>query len=159
MVKTLIISVWCLMHPVHVTLTSIDFVHDPAGFSVFIRLYLDDFLSDNKLIGNVLSVEDFSVVTSEIRNEVENYLGSRLIIKADQKLLTGKIREMKVEENEISMNLDYPVGREPDSVLVRNLIMTDLYPDMSNMVILKVNDFETGVKLTPEITEQTFIIK
>jgi len=159
MIRTLIISVWCLMHPVHVTLTSIDFVPDPGRFSVFIRLYLDDFLSDNKLSGKVLNVEDFSVETSDIRNEVENYIAGKLIIKADNKLLTGKIREMKVEEIELSMNLDYPVGKAPDSILVQNLIMTDLYPDMSNMVILKVYDFETGVKMTTEITEQTFKIK
>ena len=37
--------------------------------------------------------------------------------------------------------------------------MTDLYADQSNMVIVKVNDFEEGVKLTSEITEQTFKIK
>lgn len=30
---------------------------------------------------------------------------------------------------------------------------------MSNMILVKINDFEEGVKLTSDITEQTFKIK
>ncbi len=37
--------------------------------------------------------------------------------------------------------------------------MTGLYSDQSNMVIVRVKDFEEGVKLTPDITEKTFKIK
>jgi hypothetical protein len=37
--------------------------------------------------------------------------------------------------------------------------MTNIFDDQANMVILKVNDFEEGVKLTPEKTEMTFNIK
>jgi hypothetical protein len=42
---------------------------------------------------------------------------------------------------------------------VKNLIMTGLYNDQANMIIVKINDFEQGVKLTSEATEQTFQIK
>jgi hypothetical protein len=38
------------------------------------------------------------------------------------------------------------------------LIMTSLYNDQSNMIIVRVNDFEEGVKLTSEKTEQSFKI-
>jgi hypothetical protein len=37
--------------------------------------------------------------------------------------------------------------------------MTELYADQANMMIIRVNDFEEGVKLTPEIREQTFNLK
>lgn len=37
--------------------------------------------------------------------------------------------------------------------------MTSLYNDMSNMILVKINDFEEGVKLTSDITEQTFNVK
>jgi|GEM_PF-2696112 len=42
---------------------------------------------------------------------------------------------------------------------VKNLIMTGLYGDMSNMILLKINDFEKGFRLTSDITEQTIKIK
>ena len=36
--------------------------------------------------------------------------------------------------------------------------MTSLYNDQANMIIVKVNDFEEGVKLTAEEPEKTFEI-
>jgi hypothetical protein len=159
MFKTLLISVWFLVHPVHITLTSIDFVPDHGSFNVFVRMYFDDYISDSKLNGNIVSAVDFSTGNSESRDAMEKYLNKKLIIKVNEKLLSGKLHEMNVADNEISMNLEYGGGKQPNTIIVKNLILTDLYPDMSNMVIVKVNDFEEGVKLTSDITEQTFKIK
>jgi len=36
--------------------------------------------------------------------------------------------------------------------------MTNLYNDQANMTIVRVSDFEEGVKLTPEKREQLFIL-
>jgi len=159
MFKILIISLWFLLHPVHVTITSIDFVPGPASYNVFVRMYFDDFLTDSKLNGNVVNSAEFSEGTSASREAVAKYLNQKLIIKVNDKLLSGKLNEMKVADNEISMNLEYKGAKKPDTITVKNLILTDLYADMSNMVIVKVNDFEEGVKLTSDIMEQIFKIK
>jgi hypothetical protein len=37
--------------------------------------------------------------------------------------------------------------------------MTGLYGDQANMIIVRADNFEEGVKLTSDITEQTFNIK
>jgi hypothetical protein len=147
------------MHPVHVTITSIDFIPDAGSYNVFVRMYFDDFLTDSKLNGNVVNSADFSESTAASKYAMEKYLSSKLIIKVNEKLLSGKLLEMKVADNEISINLEYKGGKKPDTIIVTNLILTDLYADMSNMVIVKVNDFEEGVKLTSDLTEQTFKIK
>jgi hypothetical protein len=159
MFKSLLISVWFLMHPVHVTITSIDFNPGPGSYNVFVRMYFDDFLTDSKLNGNVINSADFTVGTPASMDAMEMYLSRKLIIKVNEKLLSGKLHEMKVADNEISINLEYKGGKKPDTIIVTNLILTDLYADMSNMVIVKVNDFEEGVKLTSDVTEQTFKIK
>jgi hypothetical protein len=122
-------------------------------------MYFDDFLIDSKLNGSVLIDVDFSAGTSESHNAIETYLSKKLIIKVNEKLLAGKLRDMKVADNEISMDIEYKGGKKPNTIIVKNLILTDLYSDQSNMVIVKVNDFEEGVKLTSDITEQTFNIK
>ena len=159
MFKALFISVWFLMHPVHVTLTSIDFVPDTGTYNVFVRMYFDDFLTDSKLNGNTVDSIDFYSGTSASRDATEMYLSKKLIIKVNEKPVSAKLLEMKVADNEISMNLEFKVGRRPVAIIVKNLILTDLYADQSNMVIVKVNDFEEGVKLTSDFTEQTFKIK
>jgi hypothetical protein len=159
MFKNLLISVWFSMHPVHVTLTSIDFVTDPDSYNVFVRMYFDDFLTDSRLNGNMVDGADFFAGTSASREAMEMYLSKKLIIKVNEKPLSVKLCEMTVADNEISMNLEYKGGNRPLSIIVKNLILTDLYTDQSNMVIVKVNDFEEGVKLTSDITERTFNIK
>ena len=122
-------------------------------------MYFDDFLTDSKLNGNIVDSIDFYSGTSASRDAMEMYLNKKLIIKVNEKPVSVKLHEMKVADNEISMNLEFKGGNKPTIITVRNLILTDLYADQSNMVIVKVNEFEEGVKLTSDITEQTFKIK
>jgi hypothetical protein len=159
MVKTLFISLWLLLHPVHVTLTSIEFVPDEARYNVFVRMYFDDFLTDSKTFREELTAGDFSSGSPSSRAALERYMAAKLVIKVNEKLLSGKLQDMNVAENEISMNLAYVGGKKPKTINVINQIMTSLYSDMSNMVIVRVNEFEEGVKLTSDITQQIFNIK
>jgi hypothetical protein len=159
MLKALLVSALFLMHPVHVTLTSIDFDPEQRGYSVFVRMYFDDFMTDSRMIGNVLKETDFKAGNQESKAEAGRYIGTRLQVSVNGRLLSGKVSELQVSENEISMNLVYEGGKKPGTILVRNMLMTTLYADMSNMVIVRVADYEEGVKLTSDITEQTFKIK
>ena len=122
-------------------------------------MYFDDFLRDNKLNGKEIQNKDFSIDNSSSRDVMEKYLGEKIIIKVNEKQLSGKLRDIKLADNEISMNLEYNAGKKPKTITVKNLIMTGLYSDQSNMIIVKISDFEEGVKLTADKTEQTFKIK
>jgi hypothetical protein len=159
MLKTLFFSIWFFIHPVHVTITSIDYIPEMDSFKVFVRMYFDDFLLDCKLNGRDIQNKDFSGDSSSSRDVMEKYLGEKIIIKVNEKQLSGKLQKMKIADNEISMNLEYTTGKKPRTITVKNLIMTGLYSDQSNMMIVRINDFEEGVKLTADITEQTFKIK
>ncbi|MCX6321349.1 MAG: hypothetical protein NTX93_06010 [Bacteroidia bacterium] len=159
MFKTLFFSIWLLFHPVHVTLTSIDYVPEMDSFKVFVRMYFDDFLRDNKLNGKEIQNKDFSTDNSSSRNVLEKYLAEKVIIEVNEKQLSGKLQDINLVDNEISMNLVYSTWKKPKTITVKNLIMTGLYSDQSNMIIIRINDFEEGVKLTADKTEQTFKIK
>jgi hypothetical protein len=159
MFKTLFFSIWLLFHPVHVTLTSIDYVPEMDSFKVFVRMYFDDFLRDNKLNGKEIQNKDFSTDNSSSRNVLEKYLAEKVIIEVNEKQLSGKLQDINLVDNEISMNLVYSTGKKPKTITVKNLIMTGLYSDQSNMIIVRISDFEEGVKLTADKTEQTFKIK
>ena len=159
MFKTLFFSVWFAFHPVHVTLTSIDYIPETESFKVFVRMYFDDFVLDCKLNGDVIQKEGFSGRNSSSIEAVEKYLKDKVVIKVNDKQLSGKLHDMNMIDNEVSMNMEFINGKKPKTVTVKNLIMTGLYNDQSNMIIVKVDDFEEGVKLTSDLTEQTFKIK
>jgi len=149
---------WFLLHPVHVTLTSIDYVPELNSFKVFVRMYFDDFVRDYQLNGNVIQSKEFSTANVSSMNEMQKYLDEKVTLKVNEKQLSGKLKDMSLADNEISMSIEYDSGKKPASVTVKNLIMTRLYADMANMIILRINDFEEGFKLTSGMTEQTFII-
>jgi hypothetical protein len=128
-------------------------------FKVFVKMYFDDFLLDCKLNGGDVQNKDFNENNSGSKDVMEKYLGKMIAIKVNEKLVTGKLINMYCADNEISMNLEYTTQYKPETVFVRNLIMTGLYSDMSNLIIIKVKNFEEGVKLTSDITEQTFKVK
>jgi hypothetical protein len=159
MLKTLFFSIWFLLHPVHVTLTSIDYVPKVDSFKVFVRMYFDDFIRDYKLGGNDIQDKEFSAMDTSSINKMQKYIEGKVIIRVNDKQLIGKLQNMSLADNEISMNLEYGVSKRPKTVSVKNLIMTGLYSDMSNMILVKINDFEEGVKLTSDMTEQSFKIK
>jgi hypothetical protein len=159
MLRTLVFSIWFLMHPVHVTLTSIEYVPEADSFKVFLRLYFDDFIRDCKLSGTDIIEKDFLTANAKSLSQLEDYLKGKVIIKVNNKELYGRVQTMNLADNELSINLKYGESRKPKTVTVRNLIMTGLYGDMSNMIMVKINDFEEGVKLTSDMTEQTFKIK
>jgi hypothetical protein len=159
MIKILIFSILFILHPVHVSITSIDYNHNSRAFEVFVRMYFDDFILDSKLDSSDLQIPNSTSVKLSSREAVNNYIREKIIIKADDKNLNAKLKEIKLADNEINIYLDYPIGKKPGTVSVKSLIMTGLFDDQSNMVIIKVNGFEEGVKLSPELTEQTFSIK
>ncbi|HEY5471280.1 MAG TPA: DUF6702 family protein [Bacteroidales bacterium] len=159
MFKILFFSIWFLFHPVHVTFTSIDYVPDMNSFKVFIRMYFDDFQRDCKLNGVEIQDTGFSADNASSKTVIERYLNEVMMISANTKQLSGKLLDMNLADNEISMNMEYSAGKKLKVLTVKNLILTGLYSDQSNMIIVKINDFEEGFKLTSDKMEQTFNLK
>lgn len=161
MVKILALVFSVIFHPVHVSLTSIEHVPGTDSVKVFVRMYFDDFLLDYKLFDKNTSLDNETDSQLFPEEMLANYLAEKLIISVNNKQIEGKLlnRVLAAQENEISANLVYLVVRKPEVIAVRNEIMTKLYDDQANMTIIRVRNFEEGVKLTPEKTEQTFILR
>jgi len=159
MFKTLLFSVWLIFHPVHVTLTSIDYIPAMDSFKVFVRMYFDDFILDYRLNEKELENIDFSSDNSKSREIFERYIGEKIMIKVNKNELSGKLQDISLDDNEVSMNLEYKTEEKPRVITVKNIIMTGLYSDQANMIIVRINNFEEGIKLTSDLTEQTFKIK
>ncbi len=158
MVKILLFSIWFAVHPVHVSLLSVDYVQEEEAFRVFVRVYIDDFLLDS---GNTLQGNDSGDIYAEnqaLMKLVGKYLDEKIFIYVNNKQLSGKVEELESSEGEIRAGLLYYSGMKTKKITVKNYIMTGLYSDQSNMTIIKVDDFEEGIKLTPGQTEVTYKI-
>jgi hypothetical protein len=153
--------IWFSVHPVHVSLTSLDYIAETNNFKGFVRIYLDDFLLDSKKTGYEIDQEKLVAGEKSSVEMLEKYLNEKLVVTVDDKTVKAKLKDVEValEQNEVNINLSFSNGKNPERVTIKNFIMTELYQDQANMTILKVQDFEQGVKMTPEMTESTFKIK
>ena len=158
MVQTLFLSLWVLLHPVHVSILSIDFSDERKQYDIFVRLYYDDFLLDSGMTAGESSKLVFSGDDSYTKEFLMSYVTEKIKIFVNNKPVTVKLQKSDMSENELRMNLSVNAVKKINTIKVKNMIMTSLYGDQANMIIVKVNEFEEGVKLTPEETEKTFNI-
>lgn len=156
MIKTLSLCIWLTLHPVHVTLTSIENVPGTDSLKVFVKMSYNDFLIDYKLFDKKVEVPDVTDNQQFPSDLMKKYIDEKVNIFVNNKLVKGKLLNLTMTGDEISINLVYRSVKKPESITVRNQIMTSLYTDQANMTIIRINDFEKGVKLTPEKTEETF---
>ncbi len=142
----------------HVTMTSIDYVPGTDSLKVYCRMYFDDFLKDLQTIDDDRYLKTIFSKQPFPADLVNQYVNSKVFIYVNKKLLTGKLLNVNLTDNEISLNLIYKTNKKVKDITVRNMILTGWFSDQVNLTILRVNNFEKGIKLTPEHNEETFII-
>lgn len=159
MVKVLLYSILLMVHPVHVSLLSIDYAQEKKIMNVFLKIYFDDFLIDSGkgVPGKVK--QDSLLSKTDFKDIILKYTNEKIGITINNKLFYINLDEYNLSDNELTMNLSFKIDEKISSISVKNLVMTDLYDDQTNMIIVKIGDFEEGSKLTSFRTEQTFKIR
>jgi hypothetical protein len=159
MIRVLFFSILLSAHPVHVSLGSAEYIQAKHAFDVYIKVWEDDFISDYKLTYSRALNIDSLINLNLLKEEIGKYVNDKVQIIAAGKKLSGIIENLDISEAGIKINLSYRFIGKANSFTVRNLIMSDLYQDQTNMLIFKYKEIEEGVKFTHEIKELTFTIK
>lgn len=158
MVKILFFSLWLALHPVHVSLLSIDYSPDKELFNVFLKVYFDDFLLDSGIKKEEQKNLNFSDSNSFTKEVIGNYVNNKISIIVNNRNISAELGAMELSDNELRLNLLLNSVKRVNTITVKNHVMTSLYNDQANMTIVKVNDFEQGVRFTADETEMTFKI-
>jgi hypothetical protein len=158
MVRILIFSFLLALHPVHVSLLSIEYAPDQELFNMFLRIYFDDFLLDSGIKADDQKKLDLSEVNSFTKEIIGSYVNDKIRIIINNRQIAAELENIDLSDNELRMNLNLKPIKKVNTITIKNFVMTSLYNDQANMIIVRVNDFEQGVKLTAEETEKTFKI-
>jgi hypothetical protein len=140
-------------------MTSIDYVGGTDSLKVSCRMDFDDFLKDLQTIDddrNLYRLFNKQPFPSDLINQ---YFNSKVFIYINNKLLIGKLLDVNLSDNEFVLNLIYKSEKKPKNITVRNIILTSWYSDQTNLIIIRINNFEKGIKLTPGHDEESLIIK
>jgi hypothetical protein len=159
MIKALIINAFILLHPLHVSLTTITQDRGSDTLKVFFRMYYDDFLKDYKLYdpGFDFSPKNDTVIIPDSR--MEQYFNNRVQLYINHKQLGGKLKKITNESYEIHLNVVYVSDKKPRNFRIRNQILTGVYNDQSNMIYININGYEDAMKLTADHTEEVRSLK
>jgi len=137
---------------------SIDYVQERNIFNVFLKVYFDDMLLDSGIEKGDQKKLVFSADDDFTRKVISGYVADRVMLIVNKRQLNAQLVNMDLSDNELRLNLVFGSAGKVNSITVKNLIMTSLYSDQANMIIVKVNDFEEGVRLTSQETEKRFEI-
>jgi hypothetical protein len=159
MLRVLAISLLMTIHPGHVTMTSIDYVQGTDSLKVSCRMYFEDFLHDLQTIDDDRNLRTIFSRQPFPADLINQYFNSKVFISINDKLLIGKLLTSNLIDEEIILNLIYRIDKKPKSITVRNMILTSWHSDQTNLMIIRINNFEKGIKLTPDHNEETFKVK
>jgi hypothetical protein len=150
MLKILILPILFSLHPVHVTVTTIDQVQGTDSMKVFFRMYYDDFIQDYKLYDPDCNLKEISVNRSFPYDMANKYFNDKVHIYINNKRLSGKVLDVNVQDYEIFLKLIYRSDKHPKKIKVRNQVLTGIYSDQTNMIFININKNEEAMRLTPE---------
>jgi hypothetical protein len=142
-----------VFHPVHVSLASLDYDKTGGKFSLFIKVYTDDLENDCRLMTEDPELLLYHNGFTPDADILKRYFDEKIIIEVDGDLLRGIIGEVSSDAEEVRVAIEYDYSGEAKSISVENRIMTDLFPDQANLLIIRIGDLEEGIKFTPEYTK------
>ena len=143
-----------LLHPVHVSLTGIEYDSANMSWSLFVKVYSDDLEADMNLGRN-----GGGQLTGAEEERFLQYLTDRIIIKEDGRQLQMTLLNEETDGPEHRFTLRAAGGKRVKTVTVMNRIMTRLHDDQSNMVLFSYDGREEGYRFTATDTMKTYKVK
>jgi len=147
-------AILILLHPVHVSLTGIEYDKMNQVYSVFVKVWSDDLDADINLWNG-----ESGRKTGDEKEIYNKYLTDRIMIIEDGKQLTMTLLNSETDGIEHRFNLEASGSRKVKNVTVINRIMTRLYEDQANMLLFSFNGIEEGYRFTSADTLRNYQVK
>lgn len=155
-IKTIILYALLIsVHPLHVTLTSIDQEPGSDTLKVFFRMYYDDFMVDYRLFDPDFDTREMKEDSGMSNEMLSEYFNDRVRIYINNRLIKGKLTDVSKDDFEICLTLTYRSDKKPGKFKITHEVLTRVYDDQANMIYININGYQQALKLTPEhLTEK-----
>ncbi len=160
MFKFLLIWVFSFFfHPVHVSMSSMEYIPGDGGYKITVRMYSDDLLLD---LVNMYEIPD-----EHIDNHVycgpddiyQDYINERLKFVIDGQQYKASLEGSEKLEIETVMRLFIEYHNEINTLDIYNTILKGIYPDQVNLFIYKDNINEMALRFTAVYSRETLELK
>lgn len=136
-------------HPVHVSVTNLEYNSEAKEFNIYVKFFLDDF---EVIIKNNQNVELNLGLDNQIKNfdiYIKKYIADNFSIEIDdKKIVQNKLKsfEYKIVDNSVWFYFSVKSKENFEKIKIKNSFLTDLYHDQTNLFIFTYNDFQKAIK-------------
>jgi len=131
-------------HPLHLSITNI--IYENGTLNIQMKSFRDDW--EVGYFHYHSEPIDFNVPANREIPWFKDYLYSRFHIATGKGVpeLTLVLDTVYVEEDALNLKMHAKVPSNPNSLYIYNALLTDIYPDQTNLVIFVFENKETGIK-------------
>ena len=141
-IQSLIISAFLLMHPVHVSVTNMEYFPDKQEIEFSTKIFMDDFqLLFIHLKELNIDFENQDTV-KKYKSDINQYIDSHFKLKINNIDKAFTFNGFKNNNDAIWLYYNLKINEEIKSIKIINTILLDLYFDQKNLFIFKAGDIE-----------------
>lgn len=140
----IVLFLFSFFHPVHVSITSIEYSEEKSSFEVSFKLFWDDF---EAIIASKYDVLLNLGKEDEKKNKeiyFTRYISERFSFVVDGVKLKPEYRMDRINEASIWLYYSYLGGPGINKIEIDNRLMLDMFDDQTNLLMLKLGKIEKG---------------
>lgn len=142
-----------MKHPMHVSVTNIDYNQNKKYFDISLKLFLDDFITVLKMKNNRNIDLNKSHSSSEENDNIKainNYLSTHFSLEINNrkiKFINFEFVQKKINNESVWLYYKLPFEKKISNIKIYNSLLIDLFPDQTNLVIVTINGEQKGFNL------------
>ncbi|MDT8400418.1 MAG: hypothetical protein RQ743_01890 [Bacteroidales bacterium] len=149
MIKFLTLYILLLLpHPVHVSMSSMEYIPQDEGYRITVRMFSDDLLLDLLSLYQLPGEHIADHVYTGPDDIFEDYINNKLKVKINGEQLKASLLETEKLEIETIMRFFLEYGWETNNIEISNTILTDIHMDQVNLFIYKDENNELAFRFT-----------
>ena len=136
------------MHPVHVSITNMEYSKEREEFDISMRIFKDDLQTAiNHSYDTNINLVDITGQTDQIKH-INRYINDAFYVKSNGKTFPIKPIHHEITDEAILLSYSCQVPDDLTSIEIRNTILMDIYHDQTNLVIFSYTGREKGLRFT-----------
>lgn len=134
------------LHPVHVSITNMEYFKDKQKIEYSVKVFKDDFqllffhLNERKIDFNKREEVDKNL------NLIQAYFNKNLEIIVNKDTIEQNLVKYSITNDAVWFYFDSSIKQKIVSIKLINTVLLDLYFDQKNLLIFKATDFESGYR-------------
>lgn len=151
MIKLITIYIFTLLsHPVHVSMSSMEYLPEDKGFIITVRMYSDDLLLDLLGLFPLPGEHIADHIYSGPEDIYQEYINERIRVQINGERYKAELIESEKLEIETIMRFFIGYEGEINNIDISNTILADIYMDQVNLFIYKDDRNELAFRFTTE---------